>query len=159
MRKLLLFLIAVSVIGISSCTRDEVDEISQEEKTLLVKETLIELNKSVKSGEYQKFFTVLSKKSAVETLSEEEVEALFLQMLGENSQTFVNLYFQLKAINMTGEEFLKIAHQFEYLKPNYDGKLFKESVSSSCWEALICAFFDWVSGSESDDKEEPKGDE
>ncbi|SHI58504.1 hypothetical protein [Aquimarina spongiae] len=159
MRKLLLFLIAVSVIGISSCTKDDVEEISQEEKILLVKQTLTELNKSVKSGKYQEFVTVLAKKSATETLSEEEIEDLFVQIFGDNSQAFINLYFQLKAINMTGEEFLKIADQFEYLRPNLNAKMLKDSGASGC-EYLWCALIDWVSGGgEREDKEDPTGDE
>ena len=148
MRKLLLFLITVSVIGISSCTRDDVEEISQAEKELLVEQMLIELNKSAKAGKYQKFVTVVSQKSATESLSEAEVEALFLEIVGEDAQIFVDLYFQLKAINMTGEEFKSIAEQFEYLRPNFGSKISKDSDSEECdvyVPSLICQFTKWLS--------------
>ena len=155
MRKLLLFLIAVSVIGISSCTKDEVNEISQEEKVLLVKQMVVELDKIVKAGKYQQFTFVLSQKTENENLSDEEVEALFLEIFGEKSHTFVNLYYQLKAINMTGEEFLSIANQFDFLileTKNVSGKSADYDCSiGSVW----CAILDWVGQQVSDDKEEP----
>ncbi len=134
MKKLLLFTLIFSFITITSCTRDEdVLEVSQEEKELLVKQTLIEFNKSaIKTGKLQQFLKSLSQKTANNNLSEPEVEALFQEFLGDQTQAFLDLYYQLEAMNMSGEEFGSIADQFEYLKLEMRNSLGKSASSRAC---------------------------
>ncbi len=144
MKKLLLFTILFSLIGITSCTKDEENlELSQKEKELLVKQTLIELNKSaVKTGNFQQFMKSLSQKTVTNNLSGSEVEALFLEFLGDQSQVFLDLYYQLEALNMTGEEFTRIANQYEHLKSDVGSKLQKGS--EGCGNSLPCSILDWL---------------
>ncbi|GAA4272141.1 hypothetical protein U6A24_11595 [Aquimarina gracilis] len=144
MKKLLLFTLIFSFIGITSCTRDEESlEISQGEKELLVKQTLIELNKSaVKTGKFEKFLKSLSQKTTEGNLSGSEVEILIQEFLGDQSQTFLDLYYQLEELNMTGEEFLRIADQYEYLKQGVSSKL--QKTSEGCGNSLACAVWDWL---------------
>ncbi|MEW7291541.1 hypothetical protein [Aquimarina sp. 2304DJ70-9] len=142
MKKLLLFTLIFSLIGITSCTKDEEHlEISQEEKELLVKQTIIEFNKSaIETGKFQQFMTSVPQKTA----SGQDVEALFQEFLGEQSQTFLDLYYQLEAINMTGEEFKSIADQYEYLRLDIGISLGKSSSGSCNYGELACAIKDWV---------------
>ncbi|MBQ0732806.1 hypothetical protein [Aquimarina celericrescens] len=144
MKKLLLLTILFSLIGITSCTTDEENlEFSQEEKELLVKQALIELNKSaVKTGKFQQFMESLSQKTANDNLSSSDVETLFQEFLGDQSQTFLDLYYQLEAINMTGEEFTRIADQYEYLKSGVNSK--HQKSTEGCGMSLGCAILDWL---------------
>lgn len=141
MKKLLLFTLIFSFIGITSCTKDDNElEISQEEKELLVKQTIIEFNKSaIETGEFQKFMNSVPQKTA----NGQDVEALFREFLGEQSQAFIDLYYQLEAMNMTGEEFTRIAYRYEYLRLEWRTNLDKSS--SDCGNAtLLCALLDFL---------------
>ncbi len=145
MKKLLLFTLIFTFIGISSCTKDEEHlDISQEEKELLVKQTIIEFNKSaIETGKFQKFMTSISQK----TSGDQDVEALFREFLGEQSQAFLDLYYQLEAMNMTGEEFTQIAHKYDYLR--LDTRINFGKSSNSCGNSgnngsLLCAILDFI---------------
>lgn len=134
MRKLLLFLSIVAFVGLSSCSRDGVTEISQEEKELLVKQTLIEFNNSaVVTGKLQNYLnSVAELKSRTANTSREELEALLQKFLGDQTQAFLDLYYQLEALNMTKEEFLSIAYLFEDLRLQIMGNLGKASSDEDC---------------------------
>ncbi len=147
MKKLLLFTLIFSFVGITSCTKDEESiEISQEEKELIVKQTLIEFNKSaIKTGKLQKLMNSLTQKSSSENLSSSEVEILFQEFLGEQSQSFLDLYYQLEAMNMNGEEFANIADQFEYLKLEMRNSLDKSSSRSCDYSSgLLVGMLKWL---------------
>ena len=132
MRKLLLFLMAIAVIGVSSCTKDAVDEISQEEKEFIVKNTLIEFSKSaIKSGKYTALVNKASLKTENDYLPPEELEKLVEEFLGEQTKTFLNFYYMLVELNLSTEEFLAIAEQFEYLRPSLYGN-FGKNDSDCC---------------------------
>ncbi len=146
MKKLLLFTLIFSLIGITSCTKDEDHlEMSQEEKELLVKQTIIEFNKSaVETGDFYQFKESISQKYATDNSSEPDTEALFQEFLGKQSQAFLDLYYQLEALNMTGEEFTRIAHQYEYLKVEWRSNLGKRDyLYASCNNSLSCALEEW----------------
>ncbi len=121
MKKLLLFTLFFSLIAITSCTKNEdTPELSQEEKELLVKHTLIEFNKSaIKTGKLHKFSMKLSQKTASGDLSNEELEALIQDFLGDQTQAFLDLYYQLLALNLTDNEFYEIAYQYEDLRLSF----------------------------------------
>ncbi|MBQ4821802.1 hypothetical protein [Aquimarina sp. MMG016] len=143
MKKLLLLLSIITFVGLSSCSKDEDVGISQEEKEFLVKKTLIELNKSViKTGKFEQFQKSLLQKTATDNLNGSDIEALFLEFLGDQSQTFLDLYYQLEAMNMTGEEFTRIADQYEYLILGVGSNLQKRSSDCSI-SSLACSIWDW----------------
>ncbi len=128
-------MIALMVIGVSSCTKDEVNEISQAEKELLVKQTLIEFNKSaVKTGKYEKFVNVMSLKNSSNELNEEEIEALVQEFLGSQTQMFLDLFYKLESLNLTDEEFFHIANQLESLFINVSTG---EGKQATCCEEVI----------------------
>lgn len=155
MKKLLLLFIA-TFVGLSSCSKDEIAEISQEEKELLVKKILIELNESVvKTGKFEQFEKSLFQKTATDNLNVSEIEALFVEFVGGQSKVFLDLYYQLEAMNMTGEEFKLIADQFEYLRLETGSNLQKIS-SESCISSLICGMIDWLRGEPASNDETPK---
>lgn len=118
MKKLLLFTCVISLLIVTSCSRDtDSTEVSLAEKEYLVKQALIEFNKSaIKTGKYDSFINKASQKSAVEELSPAELEALLQDFLGDQTQAFLNVYYQLEALNLTSEEFHSIASNFVYLQ-------------------------------------------
>ncbi len=120
MRKLLLFTFVISLLGTVSCSKDEEHtEVSQEEKEYLVKQTLIEFNKSaVKTGKYREFINSVYQKSSLDQLTSTELEILLQDFLGDQTQQFLSVYYKLEALNLSSEEFLSIADQFEYLRIN-----------------------------------------
>ncbi len=117
MRRLLLFTFIFSFIAIASCTRDqESTKVSQEEKEYLVKQTIIEFNNSaIKTGKYKEFIGSISQKSAKEPLNSAELETMIQEFLGDQTQAFLDVYYQLVALNMTAEELENIAYTLEYL--------------------------------------------
>ncbi len=155
MRKLLLFTFVISFLTITSCSRDEEAlEVSQAEKEYLVKQMIIEFNKSaVKTGDFQRFMKSISQKNSAGSSNELDVEALFQEFLGEQSQAFLDLYYQLEALNMTGEEFKSIADQFEYLRLEMINTNSGKSSDSGCGEnsTLVCAFLDWYRSGSNDE--------
>ncbi|GAA4277898.1 hypothetical protein GCM10022259_26220 [Aquimarina mytili] len=122
---------------------------SQEEKELLVKQTIIEFNKSaIETGKFQQFMKSRYQKTATDTSSESVNQDLFEEFLGEQSQAFLDLYYQLEAMNMTGEEFRRIADQYEYLRIEIRNSLGKSSSAGCDLGSLWCAIEDWVSQKE-----------
>ncbi len=147
MRKLLLFAITFSLITITSCTRNEdIIDLSQEEKELLVKQTLIEFNKSaIKTGKLQKFVKSISQKTSVNNLSNSDVEIMFQEFLGDQTEVFLDLYYRLEAMDMTKEEFLDIANQFEYLKVEMRDNLVKNASYRACeGSSLAAGIMKWL---------------
>ncbi|WP_074410132.1 hypothetical protein [Aquimarina megaterium] len=132
MRKLLLFTCIISFLTVISCSRDEeTTQVSLTEKEYLVKQTIIEFtNSAIKTGKYEAFIKNVSQKSATASLSQVELEAMIQEFLGDQTQAFLDVYYQLVALNMTAEEFESIAHQFEYLILNLVTNSGKED--SSC---------------------------
>ncbi|WP_109436903.1 MULTISPECIES: hypothetical protein [Aquimarina] len=122
MRKLLLFTFIISFLTVGSCSRDEgSNEVSLTEKEYLVKQTIIEFNNSaVKTGKYHEFINSVAQKSASEPISPERLEAMIQEFLGDQARAFLDVYYQLKALNLTSEEFRSIASQFEYLRINFE---------------------------------------
>ncbi|WP_143273619.1 hypothetical protein [Aquimarina sp. MAR_2010_214] len=118
MRKLLLFTFILSFITVVSCSKDEEDtKVSQDEKEYLVKQTIIEFNNSaIKTGKYEAFIKDVSQKSATTPLNKAELKMLIQNFLGDQTQKFLDVYYQLEALELTSEEFYGIAHQFEYLR-------------------------------------------
>ncbi|WP_106794837.1 hypothetical protein [Aquimarina sp. Aq78] len=120
MRKLLLFTCVISFLTVISCSRDEEStQVSLTEKEYLVKQTIIEFNNSaVKTGKYEAFIKDVSQKSVTTPLNSVELEAMVQGFLGDQTQAFLDVYYQLVALNITPEEFHVIASQFEYLRLN-----------------------------------------
>lgn len=118
MKKLLLFTCLFSFFIIISCSRkEESTEVSLTEKEYLVEQALIEFNKSaIKTGKYDKFINSVAQKSSMEPLSEDELEVMVSDFLGDQTQIFLDVYYQLVALNISQEEFYSISHQFEYLR-------------------------------------------
>ncbi len=148
MRKFLLFTLVISFLGTVSCSKDEEHtEVSQEEKEYLVKQTLIEFNKSaVKTGKYKEYINSLRQKSTEEQLSEAEKEALLQEFLGDQTNVFLDLYYQLEALNLTPQEFYDIADQFEYLRLNILVNVSKNPGDCGTSSSLYGTFLDWISG-------------
>lgn len=117
MRRLLLFTFILSFIAIGSCSKDDEDaKVSQEEKENLVKQTIIEFNNSaIKTGKYKEFVNSVNQKTATAPLSPVELEAMLQEFLGDQTQAFLDVYYQLEALNLTVEEFESIAYKFDYL--------------------------------------------
>ncbi|WP_025664865.1 hypothetical protein [Aquimarina megaterium] len=134
MRKLLLFTCVISFLTVISCSRDEEStQVSLAEKEYLVKQTIIEFNNSaVKSGKYETFVNSVSEKSSTTPLNQAELEEMVQNFLGIQTQAFLDVYYQLVALNMTTEEFYNIADQFEYLRLNIKTK---SSKNSGCCDA------------------------
>ncbi len=155
MRKLLLFLSIIAFVGLSSCSKDEVTEISQEEKELLVKQMIIEFNNSaVVTGKLQNYFdSVAELKSQENGTSEDELEALLQKFLGDQTQAFLDLYYQLEDMNMTGEEFLSIAHLFNDLRLQITANLGKSSETECNGTSLLNTFLDWIRYCEAQESE------
>lgn len=118
MRKLLLFTCVISFLTVASCSRDEESrQVSLAEKEYLVKQTIIEFNNSaVKTGKYEAFINDVSQKSVTAPLSQVELEVMLQGFLGDQTQEFLDVYYQLEALKLSSEEFYSIAHQFEYLR-------------------------------------------
>ncbi|MDY8137230.1 hypothetical protein [Aquimarina sp. 2201CG5-10] len=118
MKKLLLFTFWISLLFITSCSKDDrSEEILSAQKEYLVKQTIIEFNKSaIKTGKYETFINSFSEKSASGELSQTEIELLIQEFLGNQTEEFLNVYYQLEALNLTAEEFYSIADQFEDLR-------------------------------------------
>ncbi|WP_271784011.1 hypothetical protein [Aquimarina algiphila] len=153
MRKLLLFTCIISFLTVGSCSRDEEPtEVSLTEKEYLVKQTIIEFNNSaIKTGKYKGFVNSVAQKSAVEELNSGELEVLLEEFLGEQTQAFLDVYYQLVALNITPEEFYNIASQFEYLRLNIT--LNRDKGSGGCCSAggdgnIFVALYNWVCGCE-----------
>ncbi|MCK8520814.1 hypothetical protein M0D21_04520 [Aquimarina sp. D1M17] len=141
MRKLLLFLSIVAFVGLSSCSKDEVTEISQEEKELLVKQTLIEFNNSaVKTGKLQSFAKIWTSKSA--TASEAELEEILQNFLGDQTQVFLDLFYELEALNLSSEEFHSIANKYDYLRSHI--RLNKNENGVCGVQGAVGDFLDWL---------------
>ncbi|WP_271766402.1 hypothetical protein [Aquimarina algiphila] len=120
MRKLLLFICVISFLTVGSCSKEEESsEVSLTEKEYLVKQTIIEFKKSaIKTGKLNVFIRSISinQKSVEEPLSETELETMVQSFLGDQTQAFLDLYYQLIELNITGDEFRSISYQFEYLR-------------------------------------------
>ncbi|WP_438422891.1 hypothetical protein [Aquimarina macrocephali] len=150
MRKLLLFIYIISFITTFSCSKDErAYETLQEDKELIVKQTLVEFNKSaIRTGRLQKFTKSLYQKSLNTGINDQELELVIKKFMGDQTQAFLDLYHQLNALNVTPEEFYSIAHQFGYLR--LDTKELDKSSSDICNSGggLLVAIFDFVIGCE-----------
>ncbi|WP_281987421.1 hypothetical protein [Aquimarina aggregata] len=119
MKKQLLFIIGFFLLTIISCSKEESNEISISEKEYLVKQTLIEFNNSaVKTGKYDLLITKLSQESLKQEDSQIKLENILREFLGDQTQAFSDIYYQLVATSMTSEEFKSIARQFEDLIVN-----------------------------------------
>ena len=106
MRKFLLTLFFIHAV-LSSCTVDRSEEVIQD-KEVLIEKTLFEFNKSaVKTGKYSKLIATLQDKT-----SDQEVQDSIEEFLGDQTETFIDLYNQLLALNLSDEEFYRIAYQF-----------------------------------------------
>ncbi len=118
MKKLLLFTLVFFFIAITSCTRDEeIPEVSQEEKEHLVEKVLVEFNKSaIKTGKYQEFINSAVQKTTSSSFNRSELEVMVENFFGDQTQSFLDAYDRLEALNLTSEEFHQIAHRFEYLR-------------------------------------------
>ena len=119
MRKLLLTLFIISY-SFSSCSSDTSIGNDIQDKKLLVKNTLIEFNKSaIKTGKYDKLMNTL--KSA-DKMSDEELENLFMDFFGGLSDKFTSFYNQLEALGFTDEEFQQFASEYNYIFDEYHQK-------------------------------------
>ncbi|WP_282080249.1 hypothetical protein [Aquimarina algiphila] len=154
MRKLLLFIFVTSLFVVGSCSKDKDEEsieVSPADKKYLVKQTLIEFNNSaVKTGKYEVFISSVAQKSALGQLSPAELEELWQEFLGDQTQAFLDVYYQLVALNITPEEFISIANQFEYLRSDILRGLGKNS-KSPCGISdaeLFRVLISWVFGCE-----------
>ncbi|WP_024771187.1 hypothetical protein [Aquimarina macrocephali] len=154
MRKLLLFTCVISFLIVVSCSRDEEStQVSLTEKEYLVKQTIIEFNNSaIKTGKYEAFIKDISQKSATAPLNPIELEAMVQEFLGDQTQAFLDVYYQLVTLNMTVEEFYSIANQFEYLRINIKTN-FDKNGNSDCCSAVgegkhpeLEALLDWICG-------------
>ncbi|WP_109300214.1 hypothetical protein [Aquimarina sp. AU474] len=130
MKKLLLFISAIALLGISSCSKNDVNEISQAEKENLVKHAIIEFNKSaIKTGKYQVLISEIAQKSVTGDL--DDLEELLQEFLGDQTQSFLNVYYKILELNLTEDEFFAIANQFEYLRIDTTGAS-KEDTDGCC---------------------------
>ncbi|EZH74025.1 hypothetical protein ATO12_14205 [Aquimarina atlantica] len=134
MRKLLLFTFVISFLTVISCSQDEeTTQVSLAEKEYLVKQTIIEFNNSaVKTGKYEAFIKDVSQKSVTAPLSQTELETMVQGFLGDQTQAFLDVYYQLVVLNLTPEEFYSIAYQFEYLRLNVK---MRSNKNSGCCDA------------------------
>ncbi len=155
MRTLLLFISVVSLLTLSSCSNDEaLQEITQAEKEQLVKQTIVEFNKSaVKTGNYEVFIRDLTKRTKTTELSQSELEILLQDFLSQQSVEFKNLYYQLESLNLTATEFYGIADQFEYLRTDILKSLKSSSETSVGCETIgagsfLTIFINWVTDCE-----------
>ncbi|TSE06217.1 hypothetical protein [Aquimarina algiphila] len=149
MRKLLLFIFVTSLFVVESCSKhEEYTEVSLTEKEYLVEQTLIEFNNSaIKTGKYDRLINSISQKSTTESLSQAELEVMLQEFLGEQTQAFLSVYYQLEALGITAEEFYSIAHQFEYLRLDISSNGEKKSGNCSGGPAsLLSAIINWFSG-------------
>jgi len=146
MRKFLLLTMIGTLLTITSCSKEEsVEEISQEEKEQLVKETLIEFNKSaVKNGKFQVFKNTFRQKTADDQFTQEELETMVQEFLGDQTQDFLDLYYQLEALNITSEEFRSIADQYEELRLEIIENLNKRSRICGNGNSLFSEILAWA---------------
>lgn len=133
MKKQLLFIVGLFLLTIISCSKEDSSEITISEKEDLVKQTLIEFNNSaVKTGKLDDFTKIISRKSSEKDFTTIQLEVLFQDFLGDQTQEFINLYNILIDLEITPEEFFIIASQFDYLRINLRMSLSKESNSDAC---------------------------
>ncbi len=133
MKKQLLFIVGLFLLTIISCSKEDSSEITISEKEDFVKQTLIEFNNSaVKTGKLDDFTKIISRKPSEKEFSTIELEALFQDFLGDQTQEFINLYNILIDLEITPDEFFLIANQFDYLRINLRMDASKESNSDAC---------------------------
>ena len=119
MRKLLLTLFIISYL-FSSCSSDTSIGTDIQDKKLLVKNTLIEFNKSaIKTGKYDKLMNTLK---SSDKMSDQELEALFKEFFGGLSDRFTSLYNQIEVMGFTEEEFQQFAMEYSYIFDQYHQK-------------------------------------
>ncbi|RZS93471.1 hypothetical protein [Aquimarina brevivitae] len=135
--KKLLPLILICLLFSYSCS-DQIDEIDQNDKELLVKEVVIEFNKSaVKTGKYKAFIEEYAQKSAKKQLSDDEIRVLVGEFLGDQTESFLIVYHELLKLDLTPEEFYAIASQFRDMfngvkNPNGTNSSSNSNSNSSC---------------------------
>ena len=155
MKKILLFFI-ILYVSVISCNEEDAniqDDISTKE---LVKNALIEFNKSaVKTGKYKDYLHRKNENKEDHNLAPEELERLVQDFLGDQTPEFIEAYNKLVDLKITSEEFKLISSEFDYMRIQFqvDTKGL-QCCSGNPRATLLDSFFDFICGCDDSDNED-----
>ncbi|MDH7447215.1 hypothetical protein [Aquimarina sp. 2201CG14-23] len=149
MKTKLLYLAGFLLLFITSCSVDETEnELSKEEKELMVQELFVSFSKSAEnSPSFNKLMQTIRSKSS-STWTTEEIQQMEEDFLSQQSIVFIELYNSVVALNLSNEEIISIISLYKITinisKGNKTNDACKEIVAASegsNFFALVAALF------------------